>query len=217
MALSAAGTAPPTVPTRPRWWRRRPAVLVALTATVLLLPAGGWWVATAATADRVLVEVSVERCANTPVQNRLVADGAGQTARQRVFVVTPRTRCSLTVRVINHGPFDVHLQRGVAPGLGPVGGGVLEATVLVDGEPDPAPDPGSSDASVRLAEDLPAGRSTGFRIVLTARDDGCTAGVTTVEGWPRVELSALGRDLSVAGATDLAFRWRTAQNPGCDT
>ncbi|MCH1867596.1 hypothetical protein [Nocardioides sp. CFH 31398] len=193
----------------------RRTALAAAAAALVAVPAGGWYVASAATAADVAVETRLAWCRDTPLERRRGLDDDRPGAPVEVLVVTPRTRCGVDVRVRNDGTFPVHLDRAVAPLLGPAGGAVLQARVKVGGQPPDSDGRDDGDASSPLDRTLPAGRSTGFRIVLEFRADGCTAGSTTVEEWPVVTFSSLGRDARATGPTDLVFRWRGPQNPGC--
>lgn len=194
----------------------RRAALAAAGAALVAVPVGGWYVASAATAARVTVDTHVAWCRDTVLRTERVAGEDGRNDRVEILTVTPSTRCVVQVRVRNDGTFPVHLERAAAPLLGPSGGAVLRGRVQVPGQPGQIDDPADDDASSLLDRDLSAGRSTGFRIVLEFRDDGCTAGRTIMRDWALVRFSSLGRTVTASGEQALAFRSRGGQNPGCE-
>lgn len=122
-------------------------------------------------------------------------------------------RCVIEVRVANRGRRTVHLDRALAPLVGPGTGTVVTAqnasAVAQSGR--------DIDAVFALGADLGGGESLTFEVVLVFNPDGCNGGGTMrVPGWPTVVVDDLGRRHEVPSDQDFAFQRRRA-TPGCLT
>ena len=198
----------------PTWRSRltsRGAVIAIVTTLVIAVGAGAWAVAWHRASTGLRVEtVSGPECEGASTRIRSL--GFDPAIRVDTMRVEPGMRCVYTVRVVNDGPFTVHLDRAVLPFLGARGGGVVKAlppVVLRTAGTD------DIDASVRLDRDLRPGASTDFSVPVGFRARGCNDGTTWVQDWPSVSFQVLGGHARSAGRGVFAWSYRQDQPDGC--
>ena len=172
-----------------------------LGATLVIAVLTGWYLAAGSAARQVSVSwAGPPRCTGAEYEPvRGIGSRSAIHARRG-------SRCTITVVVTNDGARTVHLDRLVAPYMGPSGGSVLAA----DPQP-PVSDAqrrlgDDTDAHYRLDRDLEAGRTHRTEITLGFREQGCSHARTTLSGFPTLEVTVLGRGpLEVRAEDDLVF------------
>lgn len=182
--------------------RRRTWIAAGAAVVVLAAGAVGAWLWTAAsTASSVSVSwrEGDPTCTGTTVE---------QTQKYGTVVeAVPDMRCTYRVEVHNGSGRSVHLDRVVAPYVGPGTGAVVTA------DPDSADS--SIDATFDLDQDLDAGGSTYLDIVVVFHPEGCNdSGTLSVPDWPTVRFETLRRTFEVTASEMFAFH-RTGRTPGC--
>jgi hypothetical protein len=120
-------------------------------------------------------------------------------------------RCVITVEVTNRSGRTVHLAHAVAPVVGPHTGAVVTAE---NAQPAAKNGAYAIDALFPLDQDLQAGQSTMFEVVLVLNPRGCNSGTLSSSQWPTVTVEVIGRSYELHGDKDFAFH-RDGATPGC--
>jgi hypothetical protein len=139
---------------------------------------------------------------------------ASQRGSQRPVIEAKETmRCVITVEVTNRGGRAVHVVQAVAPLVGPRTGAVVTAE---NAQRAARGDEYAIDALFSLDQDLRAGETTAFDVVLVFNPSGCNdSGTLWASKWPTVTVEVLGRSHQVHGDMDFAFH-RNGATPGCE-
>lgn len=178
------------------WW-----ITGGVLALILTIGVGWLWVAASAV-DRVQIEAGDPRCTGISSVNYL---GAGIS-----FRTSPEMMCSFPFEVTNTGGRSVHLDRIVAPYLGPRTGAVVRARTLGGRTPT-----GDIDAVRLLDRSLAGGDTYSFTVVAVFNPRGCNDGGTlTLGDLPQVAVSSLGHQRIVVADWFLKFH-NTIHTPGC--
>jgi hypothetical protein len=181
---------------RRAWW------ITGGVLALILTIGGGWlWVADSAV-DHVRIEAADPRCTGVSHVNYF-GDGIS-------FRTSPEMRCRFPFDVSNTGGRAVHLDRIVAPYLGPETGAVVRARTLGG-----SPPTGDIDAVRDLDRTLAGGDTYSFTIVAVFNTHGCNdSGTLTFADLPQVTVSSLGHHRTVVADWFLEFDNRI-RTPGC--
>jgi hypothetical protein len=191
-------------------------------ALVLAAAAGGaaYYKVTDDAADRVVTRwrESPADCEGAKVRP---GEGDDSSYTPRAVVVTEGFRCTVVVEVRNLSERTVHVDHAVAPMVGNQTGMVVKVDPLEHPQrthrDDLDPERPGMDAYVEVADglDLAPGERATFDVRLVYNPRGCNNGTTiTVEGWPEVHFSVLGRGFTRPAADALVFQGDD-RAPGC--
>lgn len=166
---------------------------------------GGWvtW------SGRIAGDVAVTWSADSPACEGTTVRNAG--SQRPVIEARESMRCVITVEVSNGSGRAVHIAHAVAPVVGPQTGAVVTAE-----NAQPAKKNGEYDIDALFAidQDLRAGQTTRFDVVLVLNPHGCNSGTLWASEWPTVTVEVLGRSFDLHGDKDFAFH-RDGATPGC--
>jgi hypothetical protein len=182
--------------TRRTWW------ITGGVLALILAVGGGWLWWSASAVGHVRIEAGDPQCTGASHVNYF---GAGIS-----FWTSPEMRCRFPFEVTNTGGREVHLDRIVAPYLGPGTGAVVRARTLGGRTPT-----GDIDAVRVLDRTLAGGDTYSFTIVVVFNPRGCNdAGSLTIGDLPQVTVVSLGHQRTVVADWFLKFVNRI-RTPGC--